>query len=89
MLALVGAAGDDDIDGRAGAAYGFRREYVAAVDTFRWVEEAKLYPGLPIGGHQFGGAVALAADTLAGGTPAALALVGTKHKGIRRVFCGQ
>ncbi len=76
-LALIGAGGDDDLIGNSGAAYAFRREYVAAADTFRWVEEIKLYPAGVVEGLFFGaGAIALTVDTLASGTPVVLALVG-------------
>ncbi len=76
-LALIGAGGDDDLIGNAGAAYAFRREYVAVADTFRWVEEIKLYPAGVVEGLFFGaGAIALTVDTLESGTPVVLALIG-------------
>src|SRR5690606_6527890 len=81
-LALIGSTGDDDLESQLGAAYAFRREVDATAPSgFRWVEEAKLYPARTGRGLHFGAAVDLAADTLAGGTPVAVALVGADPDG--------
>jgi len=81
-LALVGATGDATGAPRSGSAYAFRREADASAPSgFRWVEEAKLLPERPGLGLAFGHAVALAADTLASGTPIAVGLVGASPSG--------
>jgi len=62
-VAIVGASGDNDHGWGTGAAYPFR------FDAGRWRQEAKLGPDVPLGGEQFGSAVAIDGQIAVVGAP--------------------